>query len=274
MTLTKTCKLTITKPGRQAYTLLPFNARFEFGKKSGALHIHGTLGGVPYRGRLVTVEKDKQALFINRDVLDALGFAGQDLTVYAVLSTGDPAEDVPIRPEVVETCGMDVLQAITGRASVRRYTDEPVSEEHLTTILNAGFCAPTASGKRPWEFIVVRDKKILAALADASRYAKPVAGAPLAIVVCGDGVRQSAEEFILEDGAAAIQNMLLAAHGLGLGAVWCGVWRGSSIRKGCIELFGLPVKMLPMGLIAIGHPAEEKRQPARYVPGRVHWNHW
>ena len=96
----------------------------------------------------------------------------------------------------------------------------------------------------------------------------------MAIVVCGDGVRQSAEEFILEDGAAAIQNMLLAAHGLGLGAVWCGVWRGSGLRQACIDLLGLPPKVLPMGLVALGHPAEGKQQPPRYVPGRVHWEQW
>lgn len=114
------------------------------------------------------------------------------------------------------TCGMDVLTAITTRRSMRKFTDRRISETVLNTVLNAGFCAPSAHNLRPWHFVVIKEKGPLSALAQASVYAKMLPAADCGIVVCGDESIQKIRELLLADCFAAVENMLLCAHGLGL----------------------------------------------------------
>lgn len=109
------------------------------------------------------------------------------------------------------------------RRSIRRYTGEPVSEEMLHTLLHAGFCAPSAKNCRPWEFVVVRSRDKLKCFSEHAQYQKMAEHAAFAIVVCGDTRRLDHHDLLLNDCSAAVENILLAAHGLGLGAVWCGI---------------------------------------------------
>lgn len=166
-------------------------------------------------------------------------------------------------------CGMDLLTAIETRRSIRKYTQEPVTEEQLATILHACFCAPSAHNKQPWELIVVRDPAQRKRFADFGKYQKMVESAPLAIVVCGNTEKMHHHDLLMHDCAGGVENMLLAAHGLGLGAVWCGV-----VQEEMIDYFreqlSIPAHVLPMALIAIGHPAEERPAPERYLPHQVH----
>lgn len=169
---------------------------------------------------------------------------------------------------------MDVITAIRTRRSIRRYTGEVIGDEDLRTLLDAGFCAPSASNKRPWHFLVIKDEAALGKIAEAHPYAKMVPSAGCCIVVCGDPAIQGAMGLLVEDCSAAIQNILLAAHGLDLGAVWCGIYVGDERYKEFAKLLGLPPGMVPVGLIAVGHPAESKPATDRFDESRVHYETW
>ena len=169
---------------------------------------------------------------------------------------------------------MDIIEAIKTRFSVRKYTDEPVSEEQLRTLLEAGFCAPSACNLRPWEFVVIRDRDALDDIAEHGRFQKMFRLAPLGILVCGNTKRSikhaPGRDLLINDCSAAAENMLLAAHGIGLGGCWCGIADDKS-RAWFSERFGLPDHNLPAALLAIGHPDETREQPDRYAPEKVHF---
>ena len=173
------------------------------------------------------------------------------------------------------TSDLDVLTTIRNRRSIRRYTGDPISESQLETILDAGFCAPSASNRRPWHFVVIRSAARLQEIAAAHPYAKMMPAAGCCIVVCGDRGLQPAPGLLVEDCSAAIQNMLLAAHGLGLGAVWCGIYVGEDGRHDQFaQLLSLPEGVLAVGMIAVGHPAETKTGTDRFDAARIHQERW
>lgn len=165
---------------------------------------------------------------------------------------------------------MDTLNAISTRISVRKYTDQPVTDEQVRALLNAAFCAPSACNKRPWEFVVVRDRDTLAKFAGKFRFQKMMTQAQLAIVVCGDNDRALDHDLMVNDCSAAVQNILLAAHAMGLGACWCGL-SPSGVARRTAEWINAPENILPIATIAIGWPDESRQQPERYEPERVHY---
>ncbi len=169
---------------------------------------------------------------------------------------------------------MDVLEAIFTRRSVRKYTGEPVSEEALQTILRAGSYAPSAMNRQPWHFVVIRDRQMLETIPRYQPYTKMLPQAGCCVVVCGDKLRQPLVGFLAEDCSAVIQNMLLAAHALGLGAVWCGVYPVSLFTKALTKLLHLPDVIVPIGMVGIGHPAEQRDTPERFDPARIHSETW
>jgi nitroreductase len=169
---------------------------------------------------------------------------------------------------------MDALDCIFTRRSIRSYTGEPVSDEQLHTILQAGFSAPTASNTRPWHFVVVRDKRMLVAISRVHPYAKMLPEAGCGILACGDTGRNASEGYLTEDCSAAIENMLLAAHALGLGAVWLGVHPRAERAEALRQLLEIPEGILPVGLVAVGVPAEGKDAPDRFDGNMVHYGKW
>lgn len=169
---------------------------------------------------------------------------------------------------------MDVLDAIFTRRSIRKFTGEQVGEENLKTILKAGFSAPSAHNYRPQHFVVVREKSTLEAITSFHPYAKMLPNAGCGIIVCGDTEKQNATGFLVEDCSASIQNMLLAAHGLGLGAVWCGLYPHTELTEPMAKLLKLPETIIPVGLIALGHKDQEREAPDRYEDTKVHFDQW
>lgn len=167
-----------------------------------------------------------------------------------------------------------VLKALRTRRSIRKFTGEPLSEEQIRILLDVGFCAPTARNLRPWHFIVVQSGDKLASIVDIHPHAAMLPQSGCGIVVCGDHDRQPEEGYLALDCAAAIENMLLAAHGMGLGAVWLGIYPRIQRMEGLRTLLGIPKTVLPVGVIAVGHPAEEKAAPNRYEAGCVHREQW
>lgn len=165
-----------------------------------------------------------------------------------------------------------IFEAILSRRSIRKYTAEPISEMEIRKMLEAAMAAPSASNLKPWHFIVVTERRLLDELAQAHPHGKMLFEAPLCIAVCGD--TSFSESFWVQDCSAATENLLLTISSLGLGAVWLGVYprqdRVNSIRK----VLRLPEAIIPLNLIPIGHPAEEKEPRTQYDQQRVHNQCW
>lgn len=163
------------------------------------------------------------------------------------------------------------LKIIFSRRSIRQYTAEPVSETDLQSLLEAGMAAPSASNRKPWHFVVVTDREVLTALAAAHPFGKMLAQAAVAIAVCGD---PALSDWWTQDCAAATENILIAAAGLGLGGVWLGCHGRPEREQAIREVLGIPTEIGILSLLAIGHPAEQKQARTQYDPDRVHANRW
>ena len=167
---------------------------------------------------------------------------------------------------------MDVMPAILARRSIRKYTETPVDEDVIHELLAAGMAAPSGHNAQPWHFVVVTERGQLDALAEGHVYGKMLRQAPLAIVVCGEP--RLSEAFWVQDCSAATQNILLAAHAHGLGAVWVGVYPQEALVSLVRRVTGLPEEIMPLNIVPIGHPAEEKEPAGRFDPARIHREHW
>lgn len=169
---------------------------------------------------------------------------------------------------------MDVIEAIMSRRSIRKYTGQPISQENLEKVLRAGFQAPSAHNGEPREYVVVRDKEVIEKIVGFHKYTKMLPQAGCGIVVCGDKDKQLDRGILVSDCSAAIENMLLAAHGLGLGAVWCGIYSVEQLTKGMIDVLGLPDHIIPVGMVVVGETDVEKRSIDRYDESKIHFNKW
>jgi nitroreductase len=166
----------------------------------------------------------------------------------------------------------DLIQTIFARRSIRKYTSESVNEENIQTLLEAAMAAPSASNRKPWQFIVVTDRGTLDALAESHPHGKMLFDAPLSISVCGD--LSDMERYWVQDCSAATENLLLAVTALGLGAVWLGVHPKEERVEAVRQVLGLPDQITPLNLISIGHPAEEKQSRTQFDASRVHREAW
>ncbi len=166
------------------------------------------------------------------------------------------------------------MKEIFSRRSIRRFTDEPVSDTHLEKLLRAAMNAPSACNEQPWEFVVLRDREIMKGFRAFQRFSAPLDTAACAVVVCGDTTRQQFDGFWIQDCSAAAENLLLEAEYLGLGAVWMGLYPIEHWVKKTKELLNLPEKVIPLGVIAVGHPAARVEPADRYNPERVHFDKW
>ncbi|MCT4626649.1 nitroreductase family protein [Halodesulfovibrio sp.] len=169
---------------------------------------------------------------------------------------------------------MNVLEAIATRRSIRKYTAEPVSEEHINTMLKAAMAAPSAGNQQPWQFVVIDDKEQLEKASKLSPYVGMIAKAPLAIMVLGDPSVEKYPGNWMLDCSAAIQNILLAAHSEGLGAVWCGLWPEEDRVAAARDMVNAPEHTVPLAVIAVGHPDQKLGTQDRYDTSRVHTNSW
>lgn len=169
-----------------------------------------------------------------------------------------------------------VLENIHARKSVRQFTDEPVSQEHIETMLKAAMAAPTAVNYQPWRFVVITERARLDAMAEVLPYAKMLKQAPLAIVVCGETTWFEGREntYWQQDCSAATQNILLAAEALGLGAVWTGVYPNMELARPLAEFLGLPGTVQPLCCIPIGHHDGTTQPKDKWKPENIHYEKW
>lgn len=169
---------------------------------------------------------------------------------------------------------MDALQAISGRRSIRKYKEGDVSDDLVQQLLQAGMSAPSAGNEQPWHFIVLRDRQILNAVPNFHPFSKMLREAAVGIVVCGDLKEEVYKGYWVQDCSAAAQNILIAAHALGLGAVWLALYPMEDRVTAARKLLGFPEHVMPLCIISVGWPGEEKPPADRFRQDRVHRDRW
>jgi nitroreductase len=170
---------------------------------------------------------------------------------------------------------MELFNGLLSRRSIRKYTGEKIDEEAILSVIKAGMYAPSANNTRPWHFIVVNDRKTIEGIMRVHPYSSMLSEASHAIVVCGDDTLQNGPGYYPLDCSSATQNLLLAAHALGYGAVWLGVEPKPDRIKAISELFGLPPHIHPVSIVSVGVPVKlPEKIPDRFEPGKIRKNRW
>jgi nitroreductase len=169
---------------------------------------------------------------------------------------------------------MDALDTLLTRRSVRAFTAEPITADQVQTILTAGMYAPSACNQQPWHFITVTDRARLDMMARTYPFANMFAHVQLAVAVCADLTLETCPGNWVIDCSNATENMLLAAHALGLGGVWIGIHPNEVHVKNIEDLFHLPGFVKPLSLAAFGHPAQPLPVVDRFLPDRIHRETW
>lgn len=167
---------------------------------------------------------------------------------------------------------MELMEAVFNRRSIRKFEDRPVDEALVRQILEAAMMAPSAGNAQPWRFVVMDDRATLDSVADIHPYVKMVRQAPLGILVCADLSLEKFPGYWVQDCSAAMQNMLLAIHAVGLGAVWTGVYPMEDRVAGFRKLCNLPDNVIPLGFAPIGWPAQQPKSESRFRQDRIHRN--
>lgn len=154
--------------------------------------------------------------------------------------------------------GQAAIENIMTRTSIRQYKDQPVEQEKINIMLKAAMAAPTAVNLQPWHFIVITDKPTIDLLSG-----RQPTNAPLLIAVCGDTDKTTTPDgkmklpdFWVQDVSAATENLLLAAHALGLGAVWTGVYPVMERTAEVANVLNCPKNIIPLAVVRIGYPDE------------------
>jgi nitroreductase len=169
------------------------------------------------------------------------------------------------------------MKSIFTRTSIRAFQNRPVEDEKIEQLLRAAMAAPSACNKQPWRFVVIKEERMRKAIAAQFHNIPMVEHAPVAIVVCGDMNHTMPEEgqaYWIQDASAATENILLEAHDMGLGAVWCGIYpimeRVAALKK----LLVMPEHIIPLNVIPLGYPAETKTPKDKWHPEFVHHEVW
>lgn len=169
----------------------------------------------------------------------------------------------------------NVLDIVFKRRSIRKYKSQAVESEKVEILLKAAMAAPTAMNMQPWKFVVITDEEVLGKIRQALVFGNM--NAPMAVAVCGNLAafkKPLTERFWVQDCSAASQNILLAATALGLGSVWCGVHPIYTFERRISDLLGLPKHIVPLNILFIGYPAEEKEARTQYLAEHVHYDRY
>ena len=188
-------------------------------------------------------------------------------------------------PKQQEACCPSALDVILSRKSVRSYTDQPVSDEQVETMLRAAMAAPTGMNVQPWRFVVVRDQAVKDKLAGPR--GGMIAQAPVVFVICGETTlmrkpfgQPDAEAVEVENGnwtqdcSAATENLLLAAEALGLGAVWTAAFPYEDRVAPIREALGLPDNVAPLCVVPCVYPAGDDQPKDKWKPENIHYDKW
>lgn len=178
------------------------------------------------------------------------------------------------QPKVMEN---QAVKNIMTRVSVREFTREKITEAQIDTLLRAAMAAPSAINKQPWAFIVVTDEEVIAQLGEALPYSRCSNHPAIAVIPCGDlskAIPGEMANFWINDVSAATENLLLAAHAMGLGAVWTGLHPDMNRAKLVQEMLDLPEHIIPLCVVPVGVPAEQPDIKDKYKEENIHYNKW
>lgn len=167
---------------------------------------------------------------------------------------------------------MELKEVLLKRRSVRKFTEELVSDDMIEELLHAAMSGPSACNRKPWDFYVVTNEEKLEELKSASKFTK--FSAKLAIIVCGNLSRalpMQLASYWIQDCSAATENILLRVADLGLGAVWCGIHPQKQAEERVSKMLDIPKTQVPLNVIFIGHPAEEPEARDQYEEKCVHY---
>jgi len=166
---------------------------------------------------------------------------------------------------------MELEKVLLNRRSIRKFKDTEISDEIIEKLMYFAMCAPSACNKRPWEFYVIKNKELLSEVKKASRFSNH--NAPLAIVVSGNTKKSlplQLSDYWIQDCSSAITHILLEATSLGLGSLWCGLYPQVRPLERVRKILSLEKHIVPLGLILIGYPDEEKEGRSQYEKEKVH----
>jgi nitroreductase len=169
---------------------------------------------------------------------------------------------------------MEVQEALLNRRSVRKYKDQSISKDDLNSILKAAMYAPSAMNLQAWQFIIIDQKEILTETVKSIPYAEMLKQSAAAIIVCGDSEMEKNQSWLLQNCSAAIQNILLSAHGLGIGSCWIAIHGMDDVYKNIKSQFKLPENIVPVSLISLGYPDETVTAEERFKKDKIHYNKW
>ncbi len=193
------------------------------------------------------------------------------LTSITMMSCNNDHKEIAVNND-----GNKGIENIMTRTSIRQYdATRKISPDTVEILLKAAMSAPTAVNKQPWQFVVLDKREAIDSLAQYLPYAKMLEHAPLAIVTCGDlteAIEGEGETYWVQDVSAATENLLLAAHALGLGAVWTGVYPISERVAGVQKALMLPDSIVPLAVVPIGFPAMDQKPKDKWKPEKVHYN--
>ena len=192
----------------------------------------------------------------------------------AVLMTGCNCNE-SVQPVEKTDNGKIAIDNIMTRTSIRSFTDRAVSADTIEMLLRAGMAAPTAVNKQPWHFVAITDRAVLDELGDEGRQSQMWQESPLAIAVCGDmdkALDGPAQAFWVQDCSAATENILLAAHALGLGAVWTGCYPMVERMTNVSQVLNLTDNLVPLCVIVMGYPNESPEPKDKWKPENVTYN--
>ena len=176
-----------------------------------------------------------------------------------------------------ESMKNEAIENLMTRVSVREFTGEKISAEQIDTLLRAAMAAPSALNKQPWAFVVVTDEKNIAQLGESLPYSRCSTHPACAFIPCGDlskTIEGDLAAFWINDVSAATENLLLAAHAMGLGAVWTGLHPDMNRVTMVQQLLGLPEHIIPLCVVPVGVPAEQPAVKDKYKPENIHYNGW
>lgn len=168
----------------------------------------------------------------------------------------------------------DTIHIIMTRRSIRSFTEQEVNDEQIKTILKVAMNAPSAGNAQPWEFIVIKNKNSMKKIAEINEYASFAPSSSVGILACGNLNLEKFKGYWVQDVSASIENMLIAIHAMGLGAVWTGIYPMNDRVSAFSTLFDLPNYIIPLGLILIGYAKNTPKPVERFDEKRIHWEKW
>jgi len=169
---------------------------------------------------------------------------------------------------------MDLFSALLNRRSIRKYSDKDIPNGEMDKLLKSAMYAPSAMNYQAWQFVVINQREKLDDILKVISHAEMLKSVKAAVLICGDLNLEKNIDYIQQNCSAATQNLMLCAHGLGLGSCWIGVYPVKEIISGLQYLFKLPEYVIPISLVSLGYPAENPVAEDRFKTEKVHFNQW